>query len=555
MFAGVNPWFEVQSLTVSGSLGLGASVAQDADYVIAGAPSTQNNRGMVQVWERATVNTYAEVGSALGLDEGDRLGKAVAIDGSERRALAGAPNRATSAGANAGAVYALEEGPVSGWLIDQVIASDVVTSSNLGSAVAMSGDLALAGAPQDVVGPIRAGTVLQMFHTGGSWVVEDEWTGKDHNIRDELGYAVAIDGNFAVVGAPGDADLAFDCGGAYVFERSGNEWNLVDKFTPGLSASAFDEFGSSVAISGTRALVGAPSDEHANGTQSGAAYTFSRQLTGTWSSGLKIQPNDPEGGARFGASVAIDGTALVVGAPEDGATGAVYVFRQGFGISLEQKITLQNPQVGETFGASVHVDGDLLAIGAPLFDFNGTQNCGRALLYEHAGGSWSLVGVFSDAPLVNGGDFGRSVAVSGSRFAVGAPGANFGRGHVMVFEEVLDWEFDSLVEDPDASVDDRYGHSVDLDGDILVVGAPSHPGVGPDSGGDVRPPPRRLRLVADEARAHEPGPGRPARDVRRRERHDRHRRRARVRPRGDRRGAGLHPRDPRERAVPPDPRR
>ncbi|HYL06525.1 MAG TPA: FG-GAP repeat protein, partial [Thermoanaerobaculia bacterium] len=150
-------------------------------------------------------------------------------------------------------------------------------------------------------------------------------TANDPTTLASLGWSVAISGDIAVGGAP---DYSFSSpGSAYVFVRSGTSWSEQQKLTPAEGAAG-DAFGASVSISGDSIVVGAPFDDDAGNT-SGSAYVFVRSGT-TWSQQQKLTPNDPAPDTLFGFSVAISGDTAVVGSwgASNGsyASGAAYVF-------------------------------------------------------------------------------------------------------------------------------------------------------------------------------------------------------------------------------------
>jgi hypothetical protein len=136
---------------------------------------------------------------------------------------------------------------------------------------------------------------------------------------DNLGYSVAVSGDYAVAGAPGDDGTAgTNRGAAYVFERNyngTNNWGEVATLTAGSDAEDFAYFGHSVAIDGDYVVVGAYMDDD-TATDSGTAYVFHRNYPSTdaWGQVAKLKASDAAAGDAFGCSVAISGDYVVVGA-------------------------------------------------------------------------------------------------------------------------------------------------------------------------------------------------------------------------------------------------
>ena len=147
---------------------------------------------------------------------------------------------------------------------------------------------------------------------------------------DYFGRSVALSGDTLVVGANLEDDSGtIDNGAAYVFTRSGGVWTQQAKLLANDKADS-DSFGWSVALSGDTLVVGANSEDDSGTTQNGAAYVFTRSA-GVWTQQAKLLANDKADNDRFGASVALSGDTVVVGAnfeDDSGTTnnGAAYAF-------------------------------------------------------------------------------------------------------------------------------------------------------------------------------------------------------------------------------------
>ena len=153
-----------------------------------------------------------------------------------------------------------------------------------------------------------------------TWSEQQKLTASDAAWNDDFGTSVALSGDTAVVGAPFDDDAGSASGSAYVFVRSGTRWSQQQKLTAS-DAAPNDDFGLAVALSGDTAVVGAIGDDDA-GRVSGAAYVFVRSGT-RWSEQQKLTASDAAAGIRFGNSVAVSGDTAVVGAYAD---DSAYVF-------------------------------------------------------------------------------------------------------------------------------------------------------------------------------------------------------------------------------------
>ena len=148
---------------------------------------------------------------------------------------------------------------------------------------------------------------------------ESKINASDVALGDDFGRNVAIDGDYAIVGAYLDDDGSSNSGSAYIFKRNGTEWSQEDKIVAS-DAAANDNFGISVAISGDYAIVGVPYDDD-GGSASGSAYIFKRNGT-EWSQEDKIVASDDAQNDYFGISVAISGDYAIEGGTYDDDGGS-----------------------------------------------------------------------------------------------------------------------------------------------------------------------------------------------------------------------------------------
>ena len=111
------------------------------------------------------------------------------------------------------------------------------------------------------------------MRAGGGWFQQAKLTASDAAGGELFGSSVALDGDTAVVGANFDSDAGFASGSAYVFVRSSGAWSQQAKLTASAAAMG-DQFGKSVSISGDTVVVGANGDDTAAGADAGSAYVF-----------------------------------------------------------------------------------------------------------------------------------------------------------------------------------------------------------------------------------------------------------------------------------------
>src|SRR5688572_6389166 len=265
----------------------------------------------------------------------------------------------------------------------KLTANDPAPNDNFSYSVGISGNTAILGAWNDDRPGIPADNSgsAYIFREGGagSWGQIDKLTASDAGNGHNFGSSVAIDGNTAAIGAM----LKGNTGGAYVFRDNGaGDWMQVDTLTPD-DAMTGDEFGYSIAISGNTAVVGA----WRNNASRGKAYVFRDNGAGDWTQIGKLTANDAMPNDRFGVSVAISGTTALVGAHFDTnasgpQTGAVYVFEESGGTwSQVDKLLASDATFNDQFGTSISLNGNTAIIGAPG-DAEGGVEAGAAYIFR-----------------------------------------------------------------------------------------------------------------------------------------------------------------------------
>lgn len=253
-------------------------------------------------------------------------------------------------------------------------------------------------------------------------------------------------------------------------------------------ATANDQFGFSVSVSGDTAAFGAKS---ANGavSGSGAAYIFDYQIAaGSWTQAMKLIALDGRDGDYFGSSIGLAGDVVVVGAFADDPAGSAYVFdrNQGGAGNWGQVayLTGTNAGVADNFGRSVAIDGNIIVIGANRQDSAGL-NAGAAYVFESDRGgpdSWAEVRKLTASDARAGGSFGFSVALSADLILVGALSSD--AAYIFARDQggPDNWGEVKKLTASDAPAGDGFGHDVGISEDFAVVGAPYDDDAGLDSG-------------------------------------------------------------------------
>ena len=332
----------------------------------------------------------------------------------------------------------------------------------------------------DTAAGTDAGSAYVFTRSGTVWTEQQRFSGDDTLGTDQFGNSVALDGDTAVVGARLDnAAAGSDVGAAYVFTRGGGAFSQQAKLTAS-DPLATAMFGNAVAVSGATVLVGCSEDSRPE-LDTGSAYVFANDGSG-WTQRQKLVATDQD--ARldaFGTSAAVDGTTVVVGAPNDDLAGldagTAYVFVRNQGeVTLQQKLTAPNASAGDQFGTAVAVFGDTLVVGAFRDDTVQGNDAGSAYVFTRSGSVWNLQQQLTASDGAAGDYFGQSVALSGETVVVGAWGADIGGsssvGAAYVFTRSGGvWTQQKKLTAADGAASDYFGRSVAISGDTALVGA------------------------------------------------------------------------------------
>lgn len=405
------------------------------------------------------------------LEDGARFGHSVAFDGDT--AVVGTPDEDYLTDPDHGAAYVFVRSG-STWIQQAKLVPTLSSAvgGHTGTSVAIAGDLVLIGAPGADGGEGRA---YAFTRTGTTWQFDSEISASDAAAGDNFGVSVALDDTTAVVGADqGDHAGGVDAGAAYVFIWSGTSWDQQAKLTAS-DGAADDEFGISVAISTDTAIVGAQRHDHVIG-DAGAAYVFVRSGT-TWAEQAELLASDLAFSDFFGGSVSIDGDTAVIGAKNDDQplsnAGSAYVFaRSGTTWSQQAKLVAGDPGVGDRFGSSVSIDGETAAVGA-----RDQGSPGAAYIFVRSGTVWSEQSQLIGSGIAGGAQMGYSVSVSGDAVLVGAPRDDHQAVDVgsswFYTRTGTTWTEQQKLIPTDGATNDKFGYSVAFSGDTVVVGAHS----------------------------------------------------------------------------------
>ncbi len=364
----------------------------------------------------------------------------------------------------------------------------------MGASIDMNGPVAIVGAFGSDVAATDAGAAYVYRYNGVNWAQEAVLTAGDAGISDRFGISVAIEGDVAIVGSYLDDDLGTNSGSAYIFRRNATTgaWAQEAKLTAG-DGAANDRFGISVALNGGVGLVGSYFNDGV-AVNSGAAYVYRYDGgANAWNQEAKLTAGDGAVDDSFGVSVALSEGAALIGAYRHDSlgtnAGAAYVYRYDAGglvWNQEAKLTAGDGAAEDRFGFSVALDGGAAVLGSYLDDDGGVDS-GSAYVFRYDAGAsvWNQEAKLTAGDGAAGDNFGVTVDLSGELVIVGsylndALAADAGAAYT--FLNGVGWAQDAKLTASDGSAFDRFGIAVAASGRSAMVGAYFNDQMGLDAG-------------------------------------------------------------------------
>ena len=239
-------------------------------------------------------------------------------------------------------------------------------------------------------------------------------------------------------------------------------WNQAQILTASDGANG-NAFGYSVSLSNDTAVIGA--------VNAGKAYIF-KKTSGTWSQQAILTASDGAGGDGFGNSVSLSNDTAVIGASSANSDkGKAYIFKNASGTWSQQAIlTASDGAELDYFGNSVSLSNDTAVIGASYAN----SLKGKAYIFKNTSGTWSQQAILTASDGASGDTFGNSVSLSNDTAVIGASSANSLKGKAYIFKNTSGtWSQQAILTASDGASGDRFGYSVSLSNDTVVIGAAS----------------------------------------------------------------------------------
>jgi len=286
----------------------GNSVALAAGDILVGAHHDES-----EVWASGSVYIFRHDGSAW--KQVQKLLPDQKVDDGRFGITLAASESTVVVGSRAGEAYVIvQEGGT--WKLQAVLKANdgAGADERFGLRVAIDADVAVIGAPDATVKESLDGAAYVFARTGSAWTLAHKLSAPAAAAYDSFGNAVAVSGDTILIGSPFDDEAGSDAGAVYVIRKNGSTWDVQDKIMPtGLKAG--NKFGDALSIFGDIAVVGAPGDDQV-ATSAGAAYIL-QKIAGTWTVRDKIVRSASGAEDGFATAVATDGKTLIIGSPGD----------------------------------------------------------------------------------------------------------------------------------------------------------------------------------------------------------------------------------------------
>lgn len=347
-------WSEQQKITASDGAAsdeFGYSVSISGDVAVVGAlydfVGVSANAGSAYIFVRDPVTgNWTEEQKLLPQDvtSNARFGQSVAINGDT--VVVGSPGKYFGS-ANAGAAYVFVRDTNTGnWSEQQKLVSTGLSGGdNFGISVAIDGDSVSIGATGEDDNGTDSGAVFVFLRDTGVWTQQQKLLATDGEQDDWMGWSVSISGDVVIAGAPQEDENAFNAGATYLYERNSGVWTQQQKFLSS-DGGSYDSFGDEVSIVGENAVIGA----YGNGSPSGSAYVYKKDtVSGIWLEDQKIVSPDDVGISYFARTISLSNSLLVIGSRSDDDigtyAGAVHVYTSSGGTVASPEITITDSVV------------------------------------------------------------------------------------------------------------------------------------------------------------------------------------------------------------------
>jgi FG-GAP repeat/SprB repeat len=321
----------------------------------------------------------------------DAFGGSIAMQ--DQTMVVGAHEKST----NRGSVYIFKRTnylATGGWTYESTLVQPTsLQYSNFGRSVAIDGDYVVVGQPGDSGANIQGRAHVYIRGTDNIWTLQTTLETTTTLVSyQHFGYSVSISGDYIIVGCPRWSRVTpsaiNQCGTAIVFFRDGSTWSQQAQLmseTP----IASGQMGYAVSIDGTTALVGEPNGVGDGGLITGSAFSYTRTGT-TWSSPTRLAPNDASSLDEFGCAVQVVGEYAIVGA-RSWALKTPVLAKCGAAYTFISNGTTWTQEARINSGRSeANIFGNTVALNSRGDAVISTQSSNFVYLVKRSGTSWPI---------------------------------------------------------------------------------------------------------------------------------------------------------------------
>lgn len=350
--------------------------------------------------------------------------------------------------------------------------------SYFGHHVAINNDFAVVGAP-NVAGH---GAVYVYHYHNDQWQKQAEIVPENIKETASFGRQVFLTDTFLFIAS----EFGY-YGKVHVYTLTNNGWSQVQVLNQTSGGHLNDDYGASIASINNHLFIGTPKKNSQVGDNTGIVYAYAYNGN-QWVETQVITSNDIAEKDQFGSSVSVSSQQLAIGSPHHDSTasdsGAVYIFEQiGGQWQQQQKIISSDNGHTDYFGFSVSLENNLLVVGAP---YGSSDANGSAYVFNYNGTSWVESKQLFGSVTNNLSLFGWSVTLNNNRVVIGAMGDdtalnNAGAAYIFEFDGG-DWTLQKQLFADEPKANEEYGVSVAVFEDNVMVGAPEDETVGDNAG-------------------------------------------------------------------------
>jgi hypothetical protein len=398
--AGATPWLPQKVVASDGAANawFGSQTVVSGNTAFISAPnatvSGRESQGTVYVFTKSGITwSQTQILEPSDAAAGMHFGAGIAVNGNT--AVITAPIADQNGVVWQGCAYVFVRLGTT-WVYSQKLTSDVgVQYDTFGNSVAMNANyLLISSGGSTTVGPGGSTTIPRAVHIftpsiagafGPDWAEVQEITSPvvDGNYG-SFGGSMAVGSDSLLIGAR-SATVAGSIGrgSVYVYKYNGSAWTMADNLTAS-DGAARDNFGVSISIDGTTAMIGAPGAATNGNTSQGAVYAFN-ETSGVWLQQQKLLVANGAALSLFGASVSLSGNWMLSGAyGVNNREGAAYLFRKnGTSWIQDQALVPTDLSPGDVLGYNTGLDGGTALVGAFNATVNGAISQGAAYFYTN----------------------------------------------------------------------------------------------------------------------------------------------------------------------------